>query len=111
MGHSPICCTSSPALNCSDKCRLVSLDCLESSLEPLVKLREIPSVSQNRLDVGFEENSLRKGRPTCTVNNIDQLCVVIIARKIGDCLSHFAESPLKSLNLIRGCFGLRLCKG
>ena len=74
------------------------MDRLKSSPEPLVKLREIPSVSQNRLDKGFEENPFRESRPTGAMNDFDELRVVLIARKIGDCLFHFAESPLETLN-------------
>jgi hypothetical protein len=84
------------------------LNCLEGSPEPLVELREIPSVSQNRLDKGFEENPFRESRPTSAVNDFDQLCVVLVARKTGNCLFHLAKFPLESLNLIRRCFGLRL---
>ena len=84
------------------------MHCLEGSPEPLVKLREITSVRQNRLDKGFEENPFRESRPTSAVNDFDQLRVVLVARKIGNCLFHFAEFPLESLNLIRRCFGLRL---
>jgi hypothetical protein len=91
-----------------EKCRLVSLDCLESSPEPLVKLGEIPRVSQNRLDKGFEENPFCESRPTSAVNDFDQFRVVLVARKIGNCLFHFAEFSLESLNLIRRRFGLRL---
>lgn len=86
--------------------RLVSLHRLKSSFEPLMKLREITSVSQHRLDQGFKENPFRKSRPASAANDFDQLHVLVVARKVGNSEFHLAESPLESLNLIRGCFRL-----
>jgi hypothetical protein len=82
------------------------LDRLERSLEPLVKLREVTRVGQHGLRDGFEENPLSQGRPTTAANDFDKFRVVLVARKVGNCQFYFAEFPLESLNLFRGCFGL-----
>jgi len=69
-----------------------------------MKLRQISSVRQNRFGQGFEENAFRQCRPTGTANDLEQLRVVLLARKVGNCLFHFAEFPLEPLNLVSGCF-------
>jgi hypothetical protein len=80
----------------------LSLNGLERGLESLVKLLEITGVGQYRLSQGFKEDPFRVRGPTCAANDIKELGVVLIARKTGNCLFHFAESPLEALNLIRG---------
>ncbi len=51
-----------------------------------MKLREIASVGQHRLDYGFKENPFCERRPTSTANDFGQLRVVLVARKVGQSL-------------------------